>query len=47
VAAYRRHGRAQVAGLVERVNDLAVARQILADDSLSNAAILYEPEIVA
>lgn len=46
VAAYQRHGRKQVSGLVERVNELAVAKQILADHSLSNANILYEPEIV-
>jgi hypothetical protein len=46
VAAFRRNGRAQVAGVRERVNELAVARQILADDSLSGANLLYEPEIV-
>ncbi len=47
VAAFRRHGRTQVTGVIERVNELAVAREILADDSLSGAAVLYEPEIVA
>lgn len=47
MAAFRRHGRTQVTGVIERVNELAVAREILADDSLSGAAVLYEPEIVA
>ena len=47
VAAYRRYGRPQVSGIIERVNELAVARQLLVDNSLRSAAIEYEPQILA
>lgn len=46
VAAFRQHGRRQVAGVIERVNELVVARQLLLDASLASAEIAYEPEIV-
>lgn len=47
VAAYRKHGRPQRAGVCQGVNELAVAGQILADKSLSHTPIWYEPEIVS
>jgi hypothetical protein len=47
VASFRRHGRAQVRGLIERVNELVVARLLLEDPTLATANIEYEPEVVA
>lgn len=47
VAAYRKYGRRQISGVIERVNELAVARQLLLDPALMTAFIAYEPEIVA
>lgn len=46
VAAFRQHGRRQLAGVIERVNELVVAQQLLLDASLGQAEIAYEPEIV-
>ncbi|MEQ1694431.1 MAG: hypothetical protein ABL901_01195 [Hyphomicrobiaceae bacterium] len=47
VEAFRRYGRRQVSGVIERVNELAVARQLLLEPALAAALIAYEPEIVA
>jgi hypothetical protein len=46
VKAYRKNGRSQVSGVIERVNELAVAWQLLLDPALSAAFIEYEPELV-
>src|SRR5207248_571105 len=46
VVAFREHGRRQVNGVIERVNEVVVARQLLADPTLPLARIEYEPEIV-
>ena len=46
VTAYRRHGRAQVRGVIERVNELAVARLLLDGPTLAGSIIDYEPEVV-
>jgi hypothetical protein len=47
VDSFRRHGRGRVSGVVERVNELAVARKLLMDPSLEPALIEYEPEVLA
>jgi hypothetical protein len=47
VSSLRRHGRAQVSGVVERVNKLVVARLLLDDPTLAMGDIVYEPEVVA
>ena len=47
IAAFRQHGSGQISGLIERVNELAVAKQLAADVTLAGAVIQYEPEIVA
>jgi hypothetical protein len=46
VSAFRKYGRHQVSGLIERVNELSVARQLLLDPDLASAFIYYEPEIL-
>ena len=46
VAAYRKIGRRQVSGLIERVNELAVAHQLLTDAQLAAAHIVYEPQLI-
>ncbi len=46
-SAFRKHGRRQVSGVIERVNELAVLRQLLLEPGLASAVIEYEPEIVA
>jgi len=47
VAAFRKHGRPRVRGVIERVNELAVARAMLTDATFGSGRIEYEPEIVA
>lgn len=47
VAVYRKHGNSKVGAIIERVNELAVARIILSDESLMPGRILYEPKITA
>lgn len=46
VAAYRKTGRRQASGIIERVNELAVAHKLLTDPRLASAQIAYEPQIV-
>lgn len=46
VEAFRQHSRAQVMGIVERVNELVVCKLLLDDPTLASRAIEYEPEIV-
>lgn len=45
VAAYHKHDKASFEAVIERVNELALARIILADPSLVPGKILYEPKI--
>jgi hypothetical protein len=47
VAAYRKHGKAAFTAVIERVNELAVARIILNDPSLPSCKVFYEPQIAA
>ena len=46
VDAYRKIGRRQVSGIIERVNELTVAHKLLTDPRLASAQIAYEPQIV-
>jgi hypothetical protein len=46
VSACRKYGRRQVSGLIERVNELCVARHLLIEPNFATALIEYEPEIV-
>jgi hypothetical protein len=47
VSAWRQHGRPQVTGIIERVNELAMAKYLLADPHIPDAEIQYEPEVIA
>ena len=47
VASYRQPGGAGFAPVYERINELAVARRLLIDESLVDFQILYEPLIAA
>lgn len=47
VASYRQPGGAGFAPVYERINELAVARRLLIDESLVDFQILYEPPIAA
>ena len=46
-SAFSKCGRRQVSGVIERVNELAVLRQLLLDPGLASAVIEYEPAIAA
>jgi hypothetical protein len=46
IRSFRRQGRAQVSGVIERVNELVVAQLLLEDPTLASADIKYEPEVV-
>ncbi len=46
VSTFRKHGRRQASGVIERVNELAVARQLLLEHALASTRIEYEPDIV-
>ena len=46
VKAFRKYGRRQVSGLIERVNELAVARHLLLEPDFATSRIEYEPQIV-
>jgi hypothetical protein len=46
VSAFRRHGRRQVSGVIERVNELAVAHKLLSDSKFHPAIIDYEPAVL-
>jgi hypothetical protein len=46
VRAFRKYGRRQVSGLIERVNELCVARHFLLQPNFATSLIEYEPEIV-
>lgn len=46
VTAYRKTGRRQVSGIIERVNELAVARKLLTDPQFVAAHITHEPELI-
>jgi hypothetical protein len=45
VSTYRIRGRAAFAGVIERVNELTVARILLSDPTLADCRICYEPEV--
>lgn len=46
VAAYRKTGRRQINGVIERVNELTVAHKLLCDPQFTAAAVAYEPQII-
>lgn len=47
VASYRKRGRSAFAAVYERINELAIARILLADETLAECRIVYEPQIAA
>ncbi len=47
VSSYRRHGRREVRGVIERVNELCVVRCLLADPAFARAELAYEPDLLA
>ncbi|MGB6325878.1 MAG: hypothetical protein WBG11_08910 [Methylocella sp.] len=47
VKSYRERDKAEFSAVIERVNELAVARILLGDPTLTGRKILYEPQIAA
>jgi len=46
VISFENNGRPQVKGVIERINELVVAKRLIHDAQLTGASIEYEPEII-